>query len=249
MRLTPEVYLVGGGPTFAFGLSSDPDCHVYLVDGGEELALIDCGMGDGDSLDRIVENIREEGLDPSRLRHLLLTHYHIDHAGGAAGLQERFDLITYAAWDAAEALRAGDEGATSLDVAKRAGFYRADYHFRPCRVDRELREGDRVRVGSLELEVYETPGHCNGHLSFLLRGRALAYLFAADAVFHGGRVVLQNIHDCSVTKSAESVAKLAALEFDALLPGHVAIALRDGRKHVEIAHDTFQHLFVPRSFM
>lgn len=213
------------------------------------MALIDCGMGDGGSLDRIVENVRQEGLDVSRLRHLLLTHYHIDHAGGAAAIQERFHLITYAARDAARALRAGDEVATSLEVAKRAGFYRADYRLQPCRIDCELREGDRLRVGSLELEVYETPGHCNGHLSFILHGHRLTYLFCGDAVFHGGRVLLQNIHDCSITKSAESIAKLAALDFDALLPGHGSIALHNGRKHVEIAHGIFQRLFVPNSFI
>ena len=36
VRLTNEVYLVGGGISNAFGLSNDPDCHVYLVDGGDE---------------------------------------------------------------------------------------------------------------------------------------------------------------------------------------------------------------------
>ena len=38
----------------------------------------------------------------------------------------------------------------------------------PCAVDRSLAEGDRVVVGDLELECIETPGHADGHLSFLL---------------------------------------------------------------------------------
>ena len=36
---------------------------------------------------------------------------------------------------------------------------------------RELREGDRVSVGNLELEVFDTEGHCDGHASYLLQGR------------------------------------------------------------------------------
>ena len=44
MRLTRSVYLVGGG-TLAFGLSDDYDCHVYVIDGGEEMALVDAGAG------------------------------------------------------------------------------------------------------------------------------------------------------------------------------------------------------------
>ena len=76
--------MVGGGVTNAFGLSDDPDCHVYLIDGGDELALIDCGMAYGDSLERILGNVRAEGLDPARITKVIVTHYHMDHAGGAA---------------------------------------------------------------------------------------------------------------------------------------------------------------------
>ena len=246
MRLTNEVYLVGGGPTLGFGLSADPDCHVYLIDGGDELALIDCGMAAGDSLDRIEANIRAEGLDPARLRHLLLTHYHMDHAGGAARVRERFGLQTIASVGAAPALRTGDERAVAIDVAKAAGFYAPDYRFEPVAIDREVAEGDRIVVGGLVLDVIETPGHCDAHVSYLLHGRDRRYLFAGDAVFCGGRVVLQNIHDCRIPESAVSVAKLAALEFDALLPGHDRICLSGGADHVWKERAAFNSLFVPR---
>src|SRR5687768_10082771 len=172
MRITDEVYVVGGGPILAFGLSNAPDCHVYLIDGGDELALVDCGMAAGDSLDRIARNIEAEGLDLSRLRRLILTHYHVDHAGGAARFRERFGLDVLAPAGAAAALRTGDERAVALDVAKRAGFYEPDYRLEPVPIDRELNDGDRVRVGGLELEVYDTPGHCDGHASYRLLGRS-----------------------------------------------------------------------------
>jgi glyoxylase-like metal-dependent hydrolase (beta-lactamase superfamily II) len=249
MRITDDVYLVGGGPTLAFGLSDDPDCHVYLIDGGDELALVDCGMADGASLERIARNIETEGLDLARLRRLILTHYHMDHAGGAARFHERFGLEVLAPAGAAEALRTGDERAVALDMAKRAGFYAPDYPFVPVAVDRELREGDRVRIGRLELEVFDTPGHCDGHASYLLFGRDRRYLFAGDAVFSGGRVVLQNIHDCSIQRSADSIRKLAALEFDALLSGHAAIAVTDGRLHVQTAAQACDQLFVPKNLV
>jgi hydroxyacylglutathione hydrolase len=249
VRVTDEVYIVGGGVANAFGLSADPDCHVYLVDGGDELALIDCGMASGDSLERILGNVRAEGLDVGRIAKVILTHYHMDHAGGAAAFRERLGVEVVAPADAAPALRTGDEHAVALDVAKAAGFYAADYRFQRVEVAREVREGDRVSVGSLELEVFETPGHCDGHVSLLLRGRQRRYLFAGDAVFSGGRVVLQNIHDCSIQKSAASIAKLARLEFDALLPGHAAICLDGGVRHVAAAHTACQSLFVPKNLV
>ncbi len=249
MRITDEVYLVGGGVANAFGLSDDPDCHIYLVNGGDELALIDCGMASGNSLARIMTNVRAEGLDPSKITKVIVTHYHMDHAGGAARFRDQLGLDVVAPADAADALRTGDERAVALDVAKAAGFYAADYRFEPVEVSQEVREGDRIPVGRLELEVFETPGHCDGHASFLLRGRERSYLFAGDAVFSGGRVVLQNIHDCSIQKSATSIAKLAALEFDALLPGHAAICVDGGRRHIAAAHTACQSLFVPKNLV
>lgn len=249
MRVTNEVFIVGGGIANAFGLSNDPDCHVYLVDGGDELALIDCGLAADDSVDRILDNVRGEGLDPDKITQIIVTHYHMDHAGGAARFRERLGADVVAPAGAAPALRTANELAVALDVAKAAGLYAADYRFEPVEVAREVREGDCIRVGDLELEVYETPGHCDGHASYLLRGRERRYLFAGDAVFSGGRVVLQNIHDCSIQKSADSIAKLARLDFDALLPGHAAIAVDGGPRHVALAHQACQSLYVPKNLV
>ncbi|MBA3450244.1 MAG: MBL fold metallo-hydrolase [Chloroflexia bacterium] len=249
MRITDEVFIVGGGVANAFGLSDDPDCHVYLIDGGDELALIDCGMAAGDSLERILGHARADGLDPAKIAKVIVTHYHMDHAGGAARIRERLGVDVIAPAGAAHALRTGDERAVALDMAKAAGFYAQDYRFEPVEVAREVREGDHIAVGKLQLEVIETPGHCDGHASYLLHGRTRTYLFAGDAVFSGGRVVLQNIHDCSIQKSADSIAKLAQLEFDALLPGHAAICLDGGRRHVDLAFQACQSLFVPKNLV
>jgi len=249
VRLTNEVYLIGGGTANAFGLSNDPDCHVYLIDGGDEMALIDCGLGADDSLERILENVRAEGLDLEKISKILLTHYHMDHAGGAARFRQRLGVDIVASAGAAETMRTGDEQAVALDMAKVAGIYPPEYRFEPVEVAHELREGDCISVGELELEVIETLGHCDGHVSYLLRGKELSYLFVGDAVFSGGRIVLQNIHDCSIQKSASSIAKLAELEFDALLPGHAAISLHDGSRHVATAHKACQNLFVPKNLI
>src|SRR3981081_3153401 len=80
MRLSERVHLVGSGSN-GFDLTDAYDCHVYLIDGGEELALIDVGAGMG--AEAILDNARRDGFDPARIRHLILTHGHGDHAGGA----------------------------------------------------------------------------------------------------------------------------------------------------------------------
>lgn len=244
MKLTDNVYVVGGG-RMGFGISGPLDCHVYLLDGGAELALVDPGLGMEHSFDLVLENIRHDGIDLGRIRKLILTHYHADHVGAASEAQRLLDLEVIASPLTARVLDEQDEKAIALDVAKAAGFYPADFFLQRCPVHQQVVEGEMVQVGDLALQVWETPGHCDGHLSFLFQGSDRTYLLGGDLVFHLGRVVLQNIHDCRIDAYNQSVQKIAALDFDALLPGHVQIALRNGKDHVAMAAKAFKQLGVP----
>jgi glyoxylase-like metal-dependent hydrolase (beta-lactamase superfamily II) len=246
VKLTERVYLVGSG---LMGLSlTDPfDCHVYLLDGGEELALIDAGAGLGQ--EQILRLVQEDGLDPARVAHIILTHQHADHAGGAAGLRAATGGRVYLSAQSAHYLREGDEEGISLAIAKRAGFYPPDYRYGACPVDVELREGDTIAIGDLQLQAIETPGHCDGHLSFQMRAGGRTYLFAGDAIFHNGQILLQNIPDCHIGKYAASIQKLRGRAIDVLLPGHLSPVLARGQVHIDMAGDTFERILIPRNAM
>ena len=83
-EVTKDIYLIGGADI------TDPrDCAVYLIDLGE-LVMIDAGAGA--SYDEIVLNIERLGLDPAKLKAMILTHCHIDHIGGAPGSARRLDV-------------------------------------------------------------------------------------------------------------------------------------------------------------
>jgi len=248
MKLTRDIYVVGGG-RFGFGLSGPLDCHVYVIDGGSELALIDVGLGAPGDFDSILDNIGQDALDPRTIRKIILTHYHADHIGAGKQAADRLDAEVVASRVAAPAIRSGDEQAAALDVAKAAGFYPSDYLLPPCPVHTELSEGDIVQVGHLSLHTLDTPGHCDGHLCFLVTGGERNYLIGSDLVFWGGRVLLQNIHDCRIDAYAESVFKVEGLDFDALLPGHLQISLRYGKEQVRRAADAFRQLGVPPSIL
>jgi hydroxyacylglutathione hydrolase len=244
MKLTKDIHVVGGG-RFGFGLSGALDCHVYVINGGSELALIDVGLGLNKDFDLILDNIREDGLNPQAIRKIILTHYHCDHIGAAREAQQRLDAEVIASKVAAPVIREADERAVSLDIAKAAGFYSQDYKLPPCPVHRELIEGDMLQVGSLSLQTWETPGHADGHLSFLMTGGDRRSLIGGDLVFWGGTILLQNIHDCRIGAYGQSVLKVAKLDFDALLPGHLQISLRLGKEHIDKAAQSFQQLGVP----
>lgn len=248
MKLTSDLHVVGGG-YFGFGLSGHLDCHVFVLNSGGELALIDPGLGAPGDFDTILHNIRDDGLDPSKISKLILTHYHCDHIGAAAEAQQRLDVEVYASAIAAPAIRTGDERAVALDAAKAANFYPDDYVLPPCPVDVELHEGDVVTVGNLQLETFDTPGHCDGHLSFLMRGGDRSYLLGADLVFWGGKVLWQNIHDCRIDAYANSMFKMEQHDFDALVPGHLQISLRGGKVHLQAAAEAFRQLGIPPNLL
>lgn len=243
MQINERIHVVGSG-VLGFEWTDAYDCHVFLVDGGSELAVIDAGAGMG--AEAIAANITQAGFDPARVEHLILTHAHGDHGGGAARLRSMLGNPAVHISDvAAPWLREGDEEAISLGLAKAAGLYPADYKLIPCDVDNELREGDSVTVGDLRLEVFSTPGHCDGHVSLLTEVGGKRVLFAGDVVFYGGSILLQNIPDCRLDAQIESLRKLRGLEVDTLLPGHLTLSLTQGQTHIEKANAWLDRLLVP----
>lgn len=249
MRLTHDVAIVGGGSLTGFGLSVDFDAHVYLLDGGTEYALIDCGMGTPQAVERVLARIASVGVSPTDVDRLLLTHYHTDHAGGAALYREQLGLRVSIGADVRHALEQPDHELTQFAAAKRAGVFPPDYDYPPCTVDDPLADGDVRTVGRLTVQYFATPGHCAGHGSYLVTGGERPYLFAGDAVFAGGKLYLQAIPDCDLTASLRSVRRLGDLEFAALLPGHGAIALDGGLDHVRAAVATIDRLTVPQNIV
>jgi glyoxylase-like metal-dependent hydrolase (beta-lactamase superfamily II) len=249
MKLTPDIALVGSG-SFGFDLTSSGDCHVYLIDGGDELALVDAGMGGaiGDT-DLILETIKADGYDTGRISKLLLTHYHFDHCGGAAEVKAKLGCTVHGSPLTAKTVESGNGEQISLPAVKAVGYVPEDYELQPCPVVGDLIEGTTIQVGRLAVTVYETPGHCAGHVSLLVTGGDRSTLVQGDLVFFGGTISLQNIPDCSIPEYSQSVQKLAGVEFEAFLPGHLGISLRNGKRHIDAAAAQFAKLLVPKNMV
>lgn len=250
MKLTEDISVVGGGNT-GFNLSAPHDCHIYLVNfGNGELGLVDAGMGGkyGET-ERIIAEIRRDGYDPARITTLFLTHYHADHAGGAWDWGTRFANIQVVGSPlTADVISSGNEQAISLPEARDGGMYPADYVLHPWPVYGSLIDSRSHSFGDLTITAFDTPGHSAGHSSLLVEGGELRYFLSGDLVFWGGTIVAQNIHDCSLQEYAASVARVQnEIEFDSLLPGHLNLSLRDGKRHVTKAHEVFSRLGVPRN--
>jgi hydroxyacylglutathione hydrolase len=242
VQLTERVHIVASG-MHGFGLTHRSDCHVYLVDGGSEAALIDAGAGvdQGPLLARLAGT----PVARDRVRRLFVTHAHADHAGGAAGLRESLGLAVSASPEVAAILRAGDERGASVDVGKAQGTYAPGYAYRATPVDEELGDGARVRVGDVEVEVVATPGHSTGHLCFLLHDGARSDLFTGDTLFFGGEIVLQSTWDCDLRAHLDSLRRLGEHRFEGLFPGHLTFSVTEGERHLRVALDAIDRGGIP----
>lgn len=246
VRLTERISVVGGGAT-GLGISHPLDPNVYLLSGGDELALIDAGSGLGE--EELLANVRSLGHDPEKIRHIFLTHAHADHAGGAATLAEMLDARVYLSGAEREALESADEDALGLTIARRNGYYPEDYRLSPCKVHEALFGGERLGCGDLELRVLATPGHSAGSVCYLTDTEDGPALFAGDTVFAGGKISLLVCPGSDLLAMAESVGKLGGLGIAALLPGHGLFPLRGGQEHIDQAIRTFDSMVPPGSIL
>jgi glyoxylase-like metal-dependent hydrolase (beta-lactamase superfamily II) len=234
IALTSDIALVGGGPVAGAGLTDGGDAHVYLLDGGDAFALVDCGMGLDRSFDQIAASVEAAGHRLSSGGRLLLTHGHADHAGGAARFRAE-GLTVHASVDIAVAMAIGDADALGLNAGKAAGIFPADYELAPCTVDQIVQSDDVITVGRLRVAVIPTPGHSAGHTAYMVDGPNGRALLAGDSVFMFGRVLLQAVSDADLQATITSLRTLGALSFDAFLPGHGGFSISGGPAHVAMA--------------
>jgi glyoxylase-like metal-dependent hydrolase (beta-lactamase superfamily II) len=145
----------------------EQNCTLLWCNETNKAAVVDPG---GD-LDRIRAAVEAEGVT---LEKILLTHAHIDHAGGTAELAKSAGLPIEGPhrddnfWIQGLAMQAQMFGFPAPEV------------FTP---DRWLEDGDTVAVGNETLEVLHTPGHTPGHVVFFHRGSKLAQV--GDVLFNG----------------------------------------------------------------
>ena len=142
------------------------NCAILWDDGSMRAIVVDPG---GD-VDRILAAIEQCKVTVERV---LLTHGHLDHAGGAAAL--------------AAALQVPVEGPDIRDkflldgIAEQAAGYGFDAG--NCSPDRWLTEGDAVSLGEHRFDILHCPGHTPGHLVYV--NHAARFCLVGDVLFQG----------------------------------------------------------------
>ena len=205
----------------------------FLIESGGEWALIETGPGS--CHEALVAGIRLVGAEPSQIRHVFVTHIHLDHAGGAGWWAQQGAMV-YCHPQAERHL---------LDPSKLIASARMIYGDRmdslwgemlPAPADqlRALKDGEKVKVGAVEITAWDTPGHARHHHAYSVGG----VCFTGDVA----GVRLQNSAYLSVAAAppqfdpvayVNSVDRLAEAGFERLYLTHFG-EISDPAEHLRL---------------
>jgi len=158
------------------------------------------------SEEEIVDGLKKLGLDPAKVKYVIITHAHGDHVGGAKLLQDRFkSRIVMGApdWDSIEkSVNGYPEGKPKRDIA-------AD-------------DGQKITLGDTTVTVLTTPGHTPGTLSMTFQvkdhGRTLNVAYAGGTAFNFPSTVPN--FDIYIQSQKKMAAAAAASSATILMTNH-----------------------------
>lgn len=150
-----------------FGINTylifDPDSN--------ECVIVDPGMSNPEEEEAIENFIAEKGL---RVTNIINTHLHIDHVAGIPYLRKKYGAPVLA--------HEGDKD-LGKGMSQQARMFGLNFDPGEIEVTQYLKAGDKIKVGSGELDVIEVPGHSKG--SIALYDKEGGYLISGDALFKG----------------------------------------------------------------
>lgn len=175
------------------------ETNVYLVANSGEAVFVDAGHGGPEGL-ALLRAAWVRARSP-RVRAVILTHSHTDHAGAAAELAAEFQCPIWS--------HPSGYFLLGNTPAGRPG--------RPAMERRALADGEVVTVGRLQLQVLHTPGHAPDHLCLFIPSAGI--LFSGDNVVGVGSTWV-GPPDGDMQEYLQSLERLAALPARILAPGH-----------------------------
>jgi hydroxyacylglutathione hydrolase len=182
------------------------DCNTYVIRGEERVMIVDVGRDL--SLPELVKAMEKDGLDPKHTEFIANTHLHIDHTAGNQGFQ--------AAYGGSILLTPAQKEYYPVSVRQTSRFFGLE----PMEFREDGMLDSLVDLGNYPVEVIATPGHSPESTCF--------YCPKSKALMSGDLLFDRNIgrSDLPGGNSAQlkqSIEKVAALEIELLLPGHMGI--------------------------
>ena len=152
---------------YMFGINT----YVVYDPEEKEAAIIDPGMSRKQEFDALENFIGREGL---KVTHLINTHLHIDHAIADNWVKAKYGVPVEAH---------ANDAMLGERIKQQAQMFGVQAEDVAVEIDRPLKEGDIIKIGSGELKVVHVPGHSPG--SICLYDEADSFVIVGDALFQG----------------------------------------------------------------
>lgn len=201
-RVIGNIYYVGAAEVSSY-LITTPQGHI----------LLDSGLAE--TVPLIKDNLKKLGFRLEDIKILINSHAHYDHCGGLAELKE----LTGAKMAASEA------DAELLARGGRDDFQWGDrFAYRPVKVDRALRDRDRVELGGTVMTARLTPGHTKGCTTWTMKvkdaGREMDVVFVGSASIPGYKLIDNAKYPGIIEDYARTFEVLKELKCDVFLASH-----------------------------
>lgn len=211
-------------------------CSVYLVHDAGEWLLIDIGYED--TAEEIVEVIRQMDFSLSHCKYLVATHADVDHIQGLKRAQELLPgAQTVGHPECARLLAAADRIVTYAEIAAQG----ISIDLPPIKIDKLINEGDKLQVGGIKLDVWNTPGHTPSQLAFRL-GKLL---LSGDNIYRDGCVGnIDAHHGSDIPAFIKSLERIRDADVEWLLPSHGPVFRKDPQMIQKTIDrlDQYQHM-------
>ncbi|MFI5896940.1 MBL fold metallo-hydrolase [Actinoplanes sp. NPDC051513] len=181
---TPSPAGIGGWKQVSMSYVS-----AYLLVRGKEVAVVDLGTPGSEA--SIEEGLKAAGQSWAAVKHVILTHQHVDHVGGLNEVSKVVKASFYA-------------GILDLDSII------------PNAELKPVKQGDEV----FGLQIIDTPGHTLGHISVFDPSNGVLVSGDALRTNTGSLTGSDPRYTADATRAAKSVKKLAKMDIKAILPGH-----------------------------
>lgn len=193
-------------------------CNVYLVYDQDEWILIDIGYEE--TVDDFIEIIRDLDFPLSRCKTLVATHADVDHIQGLAKAKAALKTEVSAHPNAVKPLTTGDTLITLAEIEAQG----LSMPMPPVEIEHQVNDGDIIRVGELEVEVWYTPGHTDSQLAF----RIGDVLLSGDNLYRDGCIGAIDAHHGSDIKAfIASLKRIRDSDVKWLAPSHGPIFAND----------------------
>lgn len=166
LSAAPRLYPFDGGITAVdSGYHREEMAACYLLEAGDEVAIIETGTND--SVPLLLKALEERGRSPEDVRFVIVTHVHLDHAGGAGSLMRECPNATFLVHPRG-ARHMIDPSKLEASVRQVYGdeIFDRDYGTLlpiPAERTRVVEDGETILLGDRPLLFRDTPGHAAHH--------------------------------------------------------------------------------------